>query len=550
MKNNNRKKGADQKSVFFMGFILFSVGVSGFFLLTGIFQRGKLDRIFSQEVAVFTEVKLNSSSLKKLKALFPEADLEVLGNDLTGNRFNLQEDLAPWIGPRVGLGIFPDKEFVVAASFRDKVKAKKFLEKFKLPDEEFQITKFKGAEIWTPKFSSQVALGIYRGYVFWGSSENALRRILESKDKIADQENYQSITGDLPQSWIMSLFIDSEKLVDLLASAESFSARKPLLEAFSQTLPALGIRAKLKNKGLFLQGKVLSEEGVFQEREISRSDNLMPQLAQFAPRDTLFFMNGSDLYEKYLHTKDFLEAFHPQFSLIFDGLLRANSRQLFGEKFDFEQDFLALMHGQYAVILDFQNALEPFVNFTLITGFGSPDNEQNLSQIKDVIHFAQGQFSAEVKEIELPDGTTREELVATDTKNIPIEKVDYQGQTYFTVQNKSAQGKEFSYAFAEGYFIFSTHEQGIISVLSAYLNKDSLAENEDFRKSVLFGFSPSESYGFFNFAKFSAALELLYSGDQRGDLLSEFLRTNLRNLSFARKVFPTEIFWTGQLFGR
>jgi len=550
MKNNYHKKGADQKQVFFMGFILFVVGIIGFFWLTGFFQRGKLGQIFPADTAIFTEIKLNSSSLKKLKALFPEADLEALGNDLTGNRFDLTEDFTPWIGNRAGLAIFPDREFVIAASFRDKIKAKKFLDKFKLPDEEFNIEKIEGAEIWTPKFSSQIALGFYRGYLFWGSSEGVLRRMLESEDKIADQENYQSIERDLPSSGILSLFIDSAGAIELLASSESLVAKRPLMEAFFQTLPALGVSAKLKNKGLFLQSKVLSKEGVFEEREISRTDNLMPQLAQFAPRDTLFFMNGSDLYGKYLHTKNFLEAFHPQFSIIFDGILRANSRQIFGEKFDFEKDFLAHMHSQYAVILDFQNSLNPFVDLTLITGFGSPDNEQNLSQIQDVIHFAQGQFSAEIKEVELLDGTTREELVATDTKDIPIEKVDYQGQTYFTVQNKSAGGKEFSYAFAEGYFIFSTHEQGVISTLSAYLNKNSLAENEDFRKSVLFDFSPSESYGFFNFSKLSSALELLYGGNQKGVLLSEFLRTNLRNLSFARKVFPTEIFWTGQVFGR
>ena len=90
------------------------------------------------------------------------------------------------------------------------------------------------------------------------------------------------------------------------------------------------------------------------------------------------------------------------------------------------------MHGQYAILIDFEDVLYPFLDFTLITGFGNADVDQNLNRLNDAIHFAQSHFASKVEKVTLPDGTMREELIAIEPEKIPIQKVDFENMEYFT----------------------------------------------------------------------------------------------------------------------
>lgn len=516
---------------------------------------GRLDYFFSSQTALLLEVSIDKGTTSNLEQIFPGADFVTLFDGLAENYFSIDftEDVEPWIGSGAGMALFDKGDFIIAAKVRNRGRAEKFLDTFKLPTEAFEKKFFKSGEIWTPAFSSNVAVGFYKGFLLFSTSKNRLEQNFLDSEKLAHLENYQKVQSDLPQSSFFSVYADSEKLMNFLANNEKISAQKPLLQSIAQSLPAIGVRAKMKEREVMLYSKILSHEGVFAEQKVPKKNNqMMPELAQFVSQDTLFFMNGSDIYEKYKHTKNFLAQFHPQFSVIFDGVLRAKSREIFGEKFDFEKDFLSQMHGQYAVVFDFENALQPFVNFTLITGFGGADTERNMAQLQDVIHFAQRQFATQVEEVELPDGTTREELTAIDQKEIPIQKVEEGGKFYFTAENPSDSTKKFSYGFLDGYFVFSTHETGVKSVFAAHAHPEtSLTNNDDFRESILFRYSPSGSYGFFNMAKFVSALELASDTEnQWRSLMTQFLRSNIRNITFARKIFPEEIFWTATLFSR
>jgi len=257
--------------------------------------------------------------------------------------------------------------------------------------------------------------------------------------------------------------------------------------------------------------------------------------------------------KKYLHTKSFLSQFHPQFAIIFDGILRAESKSIFGENFDLEKNLLTQLHGQYALLFDFTQADYPLVHTTFVSQFGGNDPEENLSHLHDAIHYAQSKYSTKTRSVDLPDGTTREELIAVAPEEIPIQKETFYNVDYFTAENP-VSGKKFSYAVAGNYFILSTHEEGLRSVLSTLAKqKPNISENEDFRESVLFRYSPSESYGFMNFSKFGSALTLLseFSEPESFPLsLSKFLQSNVRNMTFARKSFPDQIYFTLTLFAR
>ena len=343
------------------------------------------------------------------------------------------------------------------------------------------------------------------------------------------------------------MFINTEKTVNLFTSPK-YAVIKPIIETIAQTLPHIGIAAYPDKKGISIRTKLLTNEKVFNNLKLKKAPReLMPKLAQFASKNVLFFMSGVDLYEKYKHTKRFLSQMNPQFSLLFEGVLRAKFRELFGENFDFETQFLSLMHSQYAIIIDFKDDLYPFLQFTYLTKFGSVDTNQTLTDFHDAVRSAQSRFTTKVEEVELPDGNIRKELVAVDKEEISIQKINFEGGTYFTIDNEIPD-KKFSYGIVDDYLTFSTHEGGMKSILS---NKNqthpNLSENEDFRDSVLFQFSPAESYGFVNFSKLGSALEFL---SEKSSPIGNFLKSIIRTATFARKVIPGEVILSAILFAR
>lgn len=450
----------------------------------------------------------------------------------------------------MGVGILEDGDLVLAFKYKNFRKTKEFLNNLKTPEEEFVVKNLENGELWTAPFSSQVFFGFTKGWLLIGKNEESLRVLIEKKVSLNQQIKYKDLFKDLPKDNFVQIYFNTEKLKTVLLPSEKFKQYQPMFEAFSITIPRVGMVMNVDKKGLVFESKFETHKSVFSPNEVQKAPNkTIPELAKYSPKNTLFFINGSDLYAKYLHTKSFLSELNEQFPIIFDGVLRAQSREIFGEEFDFENDFLAKMRGQYAFLIDFENSLYPFLDFTFLSGFGGVDKEQNLSQFHEAIHYAQTRFAPKMQTVELPDGTEREELISAQPEEVPIRKVEYENQEYFTAQNLSSD-KKFSYGFVGNNFVFSTHEDGIKSVISvSEKTRSNLAENSDFRDSVLFRFSPSESYGFINFSKLVSGIELL-SQQKSESFWAQLLKLNIRNITFARKVFPGEVFFKAIIFAR
>ncbi len=547
-----RKKQRRQLIIAILGFALFLFGIWGILKYYWEIRTEKLDEFFPADVAIFSEITVNKNTLEELAHLFPEANfLEAVSAFWAKNlHLSLPPESFNWAGKKSGLAFFENGDFMLAVEFRNRSDVEEFLQNFVVEGEKFIIEKTDNLELWVPSFSSKVAFGFHGKWLLVSNTSEVLTNNFKNPEKLKNVEAYKKIKADLPPKTFLSFFVDTQKTVTLISQKQKSAALKPLFETVSQTLPALGIVINPDERGLFVQTKFLSDKKVFNERKIKKDpDQLMPELAQLADKDVLFFMNGVDLHEKYKHTKRFLEQLNPQFALIFEGLLKANFQSVFGEDFDFETQFLALMHSQYAILIDYKDEVYPFLQFSFLTEFGGTDIEQNLSQFHEAIQLAQSKFTTKVEEVELPDGSVRKELVSVEATDVPIQKVDFEEHDYFTVENK-ASGKKFSYGFVENYFVFSTHEEGLKSIIS---NKNrtqaNLSENEDFRESVLFRYSPSESYGFINMAKFTSAWEFL-SATENGFSWRQFLKANIRTATFARKIFPKEIFISMMLFAR
>lgn len=554
MGNKNNK----QRNILFLaGLGLFIIGIIGYAFRIFSWVPVNLSEVLSDNTKFVTQVQLDQKNIRKFTDLFGEGSfmprLDAYLNQAIEVDFS--HDIRPWIGTQFGWAIDDQDQTVWALEHRSKKKAKQFLSKLVTPGEEIITTSVKEGEILTPAFSSNLTFGFYKNWLLISQNPESITKIFAKEKPLRQQETYKSIMTDLPQNYLFSVFINQDAALSYIEDSPQSAKFKPLLQPIGNALPGLGVTFQTNKDSIDVSAKLLSHEGIFEERLITKPKNqTMPELAQYTPKDVLFFINGTDLYAKYKHTKTFLSSLDPQFAIIFDGLLRAQSREVFGQGFDFEQDFLAKMRGQYAFVIDFEEALYPFLNFTFLSGFGGADYDATLSQLHDAIHFAQTQFAPQVEVVDLPNGTTREELVSRRPEEIPIRKIEFENRQYFTAENPLSE-KQFTYGFVDNYFTFSTHEEGLKSVISTIEKKQSnLAENIDFRESVLFKFSPSESYGFLNANKLAKGLETMRLASAETTESSsewiEFLQTKIRNVTFSRKVFPGEVFFKAIIFPR
>ena len=550
MINKKKKLKIHFTVLFFIGLFIFSVGVFGYTFRLFSWVPVNLDEVLPKETAFVTKIHLNKIKNEQdtlnLQEFVSRLD-EYLEKKFT---INFTKNIKPWIGSKASFSILDEGEYLWAIERRNKKESQKFLEEFITNGEKFVEQELENGKLLTPEFSSDIAFGFYHNWLLVSPSQAAIKKVFTKEFSLQENEKYKKIITDIPQNNFIFSFANTDLLLDHIKIPESFKKYSPLAKTIAQSLPHVGVSLQYEKEQITVSTKILSQEGVFKERLVSKTPNqTMPELAHMIPKDILFFTNGSDLYAKYLHTKEFLSELDPQFSIIFEGLLQAQSEKIFGENFQFEQDFLSKMRGQYAFALNFEDVLKPFINFTFITGFGYENKTEDISQFHDAIHLAQTQFSPKIEVVELPDGTTRKELVSAKPEEIAIEKIEFSNHTFFANHDKTTQ-QQFAYGFFDKNLVFSTHTEGLKSIISIIEDKnESLAENADFRESVLFKFSPSESYGFLNISKLVPSLEL-WQNQKESNSLTTFLRSKFRNFTFSRKIFPGEIFIKGIFFKR
>lgn len=559
--NNKRKtkSKASNSGLFGLGAFLFAIGIAGAAWMYLTQPVAKLAAIFPENTLVFAEISLNETTLERWNQTFAEADVSGVTDSMLAKYLPqvTRKSLEPWIGSRAGIALLPNQEFLFAARYRSKSKAKDFLKSLALPNESLAEHTVNDITVLTPAFSSPLTFKFVDKWLIIGSSMDTLTSALNAPSLLHD-DDFQECEENFTNHNDAVFFAKSRALLDLMVNGEKFIQQEPVLGAFADSIPALGATVTLEKDRSLLEAKLVTTEGIFSPDLKRKTPNeMLPKMAQFSPRDSLFFMNGHDLYAKYQHTRDFLSELHPQFSVVFDGLLRAEFEKIFGPDFDFEKDFLKKMHGQYALIFDFDDAASPAPHFTLITGFGGANAERNSETLQQIIRSAQSQVATQIVERTLVDGSAREELMAVDPKELEIKKKEETTHTYFTVatpnyaNDLSNNTKKFSYGFLDGQLIFSSHERGVSNVMLSFEEPNAnLANNEDFRQSVLFDFVASESFGYFNLNKLRTLLDfsqtLIAGEESAASSWSAFLQP-FRNISFARKNYSRATYFSGVL---
>lgn len=528
--------------VFFLGFGLFFLGVVGSIFYLQQYRHSQIDNLISDQALAVVEVKLNRQNLDFLETQFgrdsnPPLNLPGVRADFTIN------DFTPWLHHNVVFSWLPNQQFIYAFKYRNRQKARAFINTFLLPEETMAQQASEFGIIFTPSYSSNNAFLFYKGWLLWGDNVMTLTQELATPNKLNQAKAYNGLQKDLPHLKFIKAYFNFAGDTTALTKDSKNQSYAPLLRGLGSSTPQWGLALNLKGRQLRGDLKVITHQAVFDENEVvaKPTNKTLPNLAFYAPKNALFFQNGNDLYAKYLHTKKYLNELDPQLALVFEGLIRAQAENWFGVDFDFETDFLPLIRGPYAFMLDFNQGLE--IGF--ISTLGST---QDSSSINQLIQKAQSRFTPITEEVKLPDGSTRLELIASDPQNLPIKQNQLGDQVYYSFSQEDGS-INFSYTQIGDYLVMANRVNLIEKIISTQ-NKPhpSLATNQDFKDSVLYEFGTAEVYGFLNAAKIN---QLLFYWQEMQTLTTPFNLVwlqNLRNITFSRQVFPEAMYLKLRVF--
>ncbi len=526
--------------LFIGGFILFLLGIFGGSWQYFMGSSNHIENFISEEAFIYGEFDVSSQNILEIQKL--GVDINTLDiskiSDFSLPSLTLK-DLEPWIGKKIGFVKKDSENFLVLAQFRNKNNTKVFLENFLAPDENFRIKKLEIGDLMLPEFSSQMAFMFYKGWVLMGSNEKTLLSLINSEKLLKNNKNFKKVSKDLMSNIFGKIFFNMNYIPNIENLPNALKPYKAFLSASKDLVKAGGVTIDLKNEDIKIDTKFLVHENIYKEKLVRKTQNqTIPRLSYLMPKDILFFVNGSDIYSKYKHTKEFLGKIDPQLELIFEGVFRAQSKRLFGKSFDLEKDFLSFLRGGYGFALDFDDGLD----FAFISETSKTD-DITIENLKKGIVRAQAYARPIEEEVELKNGKKRKELVVKNITDIELVEKKEGKDIYFEVG--SGENK-FAYSFSNPYFLFSTKSSFLEKILKTkQLKIENLAQNKDFRQSVLFDFKSSESYGFLNFSKYLQVQGYLddFSSKEKleFDLIS-YLKPYVRNIIFSRLVYPGEVF--------
>lgn len=554
MQRQKRNKRQMNKGLilFGLGLLLFLVGVGGILKESLFGTNFSLSTIISSDLEWYTEI-----DTQQTQKLFEGQEEFRHFLQTTLDRFVVREmDWSQWVRGDIALAKLEGESFVLSFSPPVTKRARHFVETLSTPEESVLSQEYEKHTYFTPAFSSPLVAMDYKGHIVVASSKQVLETALFTENTLRKDSAYKNLLKDSYKKGLMQFYVRIHKALPQVASISK--EYKPLLEAVGETIPEIMITLRPDKDILAMRINTSLSPGVYsKENAVRTGGKTLPIMARFAPKNALYFMNGSNLWQKYSHTKDFLSSLHPQFSILFDGIMKAEVARLLGEDFDLEQDFFGLLGAQYATLVEGFDVSDGGLSFALLSQFQSYDIETGLEKFHQAVRRAQGSFALTSQTIELPDGTVREELVALDPTEVVIDKREFEGVEYFSARTPNEQGR-FSYGVVDGVFVFASQENGMKSIItsSKEASEDQgLGANSDFREGVLYHFSASESYGFLNFSRLNEYVgvwQALQGESEEGSWLDavSFLGESVRSVVFARKSYPDKSITDLLLFPR
>jgi hypothetical protein len=402
---------------------------------------------------------------------------------------NFEEDIKPWIGQFMGVGLIeftlpdfetnddPTIEWVAVIEVRNTEAADAFLAKMAGEvAEKMEVTAVTNTfqDLTFTTFPSddpleEITFGRSDSLVLIGSGLNAVQQAVDAQngDSLADTVAYQDTVAALPSDRLVTFYMDgtqvNEFVDEAMAEAAANGALTTGMEQLSSTKGMKGIAMGLSVTDAGIQFDTVANYDPAQLSELQQlSFNAWveePQTVNIAPQDTLVYFVGSGLDLMWSSLRDMMAQMQGFSEDDFQ-----ESMQLFAEQFGInpDTDLFPYLDGELAIIVApsdsglIADTTEVGLGATILVG---TSNQETLAANIDT-------FSTTVSDPEIGLGT--------------VTKTEADGLTLYELLSPLAEGMPFTYGIGHNYLLLGS---GSDSVAALNFGDDglSLADSRDFQ---------------------------------------------------------------------
>ncbi len=396
--------------------------------------------------------------------------------------YDYQNELYPWLGRQVGVIFYDTADMDSADSLspiyfiesRDQNATLKFLNDQKLADDSDAIIEkdYAGRKIYEFSQSQKAVFSFVNNYLVVAEDERLLKNYLDhlaESPKLSDHESYRKVANNLSRGGIAFGYVDYKRMIETLENDKLFINQKGqellVFKPFIDVFKAQGLSVFVEDGRFTAQTFIAIDNDVLDgESYITFSEKYQGELLDYTNQDPIFLIGGHDLTKEINRLEDVFKSGTKTPALVFEGLLEAQKQLYFGKDISLEEDLLPLLTGEY--LLTVENSFEdPKVNiFIELQDKGNeiPKFEKAVNSFVEV----SGLFTPKIRQVELPDGTIGQEVVAS-TEKIKKSASKYKTSNITTLKLGDT-GITISYAILDKIVALSTNLESIHNIIDRY----------------------------------------------------------------------------------
>jgi hypothetical protein len=336
------------------------------------------------------------------------------------------KEIEPWLGRRAGMALVSTaKKGELARIYfvesRDHNLTLEFMKSRAMQEakEDLSITEYNGNKLYGYTLGHLFEFTFVGNYLVLAENQDTLKNLLDNISKGPALENnaaYRKVANNLPQGSLISGYLSTDKLFQVLSSDDSFLAKKG--QDFMAFQPYLSIFNAAGFSCFADQGKfviqtfvALNNDKLQDGKFITFSDKYRGSLLSIAPEEPVMLAAGHDLTKEINRLREIFTGGTDASAKVFDGLIEAQKEIYLGKGISLTEDVYPLLGGEY--LLAVENSFEK-PNISLILELTDKTRDiQRLEKIMSAFEKTGGFFTPKIQDVVLPDGTHGQEIVAS-----------------------------------------------------------------------------------------------------------------------------------------
>lgn len=342
--------------------------------------------------------------------------------------YNYENDLYPWLGRKIGAVLYSGTKGSLSPIYfiesRDHGATVKFLKNRRLSEttDTMVETDYSGRKIYSFAQSQTAVFTFVNNYLVIAEDEKLIKNYLDhlaEGNMLSGDPDYVKVANNLPRGGIAYGYVNLVALFKTLEKDPLFVSRKGqdllVFKPFLNVFKAEGISVFADEDRFTAQTfTAIDNEALEGESFITFNEKYQGELLALAGENPIMLMGGHDLTKEISRIKEIFKSGTKTPALVFEGMLEAQKQIYFGKDINLETDIFPLLTGEY--LFTIENSLEePVVSVFLEMDSKNTDIPKFEKSANAFVEVS-GIFTPKIHQVELPDGTIGQELVADPEK--------------------------------------------------------------------------------------------------------------------------------------